>query len=62
MGGPQLMGSGKMNAWAIGSDYDWESRGWKVIKNPKPSDLKAGDVINWQGEGKLLSVLMVIQE
>ncbi|STP93472.1 mannosyl-glycoprotein endo-beta-N-acetylglucosaminidase [Enterococcus faecalis] len=53
MGGPQLMGSGKMNAWAIGSDYDWESHGWKVIKNPKPSDLKAGDVINWQGGGKI---------
>lgn len=53
MGGPQLMGSGKMNAWAIGSDYDWESHGWKVVKNPKPSDLKAGDVINWQGGGKI---------
>lgn len=47
MGGPQLMGSGKMNAWQIGEDYPWSSFGWEVIFNPKFSDLQEGDVINW---------------
>lgn len=47
MGGPQLMGSGNMYASRIGTDYDWKKYGWEVILNPKYSDLKAGDVINW---------------
>lgn len=54
LGGPQMMGSGHMFAGAIGSDYDWEKFGWKVIFNPKASDIKAGDVINWPG-GEALS-------
>lgn len=47
LGGPQMMGSGFMYAEAIGSDYDWGSYGWEVIFDPQPSQLKAGDVINW---------------
>lgn len=47
LGGPTLMGSGFMYAELIGSDYDWESYGWEVIFDPKPSDIKPGDVINW---------------
>lgn len=47
MGGPQLMGSGFEYASRIGTDYDWAKFGWDVVVNPKFSDLKAGDVINW---------------
>lgn len=51
LGGPQLMGSGFMSAANIGIDYDWAKYGWQVIFNPKFTDLRAGDVINWsQGE------------
>ncbi|MGL9921159.1 lysozyme family protein [Enterococcus sp. DIV1758] len=51
LGGPQMMGSGFMNAGDIGTDYDWNSYGWTVILKPKFEDLKAGDVINWvQGD------------
>lgn len=53
MGGPQMMGSGKMYAMLIGEDYDWQAYGWQVIMHPKPSDLKAGDVVNWQAGGVL---------
>lgn len=53
MGGPQLMGSGKSYAMLIGEDYDWQAYGWQVILHPKPSDLKAGDVVNWQAGGRL---------
>lgn len=53
LGGPTLMGSGNLFAERIGDDYDWESYGWKVIINPKPSDLKAGDIINWYAGGSL---------
>lgn len=47
MGGPKLMGSGFSYASRIGTDYDWTKYGWTVILNPKYSELKAGDVINW---------------
>lgn len=47
LGGPKLMGSGHNNASDIGIDYDWTKYGWIVIKNPKFSDFKAGDVINY---------------
>lgn len=51
LGGPQMMGSGFMNAGDIGTDYDWASFGWEVVLRPKFDDLKAGDVINWvQGD------------
>ena len=46
-GGPQMMGSGFVYAETIGSDYDWDKHGWKVIFDPKPSEIKEGDVINW---------------
>lgn len=52
-GGPQMNGSGKIFAQNIGEDYDWKQFGWTVIENPQPSDLKAGDVINWQAGGAL---------
>lgn len=48
LGGPQLMGSGKIAASDIGTDYDWSKSGWSVGLNPNTSDLKAGDVINWK--------------
>ncbi|MGM0207237.1 hypothetical protein IGI96_001748 [Enterococcus sp. DIV0421] len=53
LGGPQMMGSGHMYAMYIGENYDWGAYGWQVIMNPKPSDLQAGDVINWQAGGVL---------
>lgn len=53
LGGPTLMGSGYSYAERIGEDYDWEKYGWKVILNPKSSDLKAGDIINWYAGGML---------
>lgn len=56
LGGPQMMGSGFMNASDIGTDYDWASYGWKVILNPKYEDLKAGDVINYGQGGVATSV------
>lgn len=53
MGGPQLMNSGFMNASDIGQDYNWEQYGWQVIFNPKPSDMRPGDVINFAYPGTL---------
>ncbi|EIQ7097092.1 glucosaminidase domain-containing protein [Enterococcus faecalis] len=53
MGGPQLMGSGKMFASAIGEDYDWPSYGWQVIRYPKAEDIRAGDILNWETSGTL---------
>lgn len=53
LGGPTLMGSGYSFAEKIGEDYDWHRYGWEVIMNPKPSDLKAGDVVNWYAGGML---------
>lgn len=49
-----MMGSGFMYAQSIGSDYDWQKYGWSVIFDPKPSEIKAGDVINWYA-GEALS-------
>ncbi|MGT9074388.1 CHAP domain-containing protein [Enterococcus faecalis] len=56
LGGPELMGSGKMNASDIGSDYPWEQYGFQVIFAPSFNQLKAGDVINWRQGGIALSV------
>lgn len=42
------MGSGFVNASDIGTDYDWEKYGWKVIVNPKNSDIQTGDIVNFQ--------------
>lgn len=53
LGGPQLMNSGFEFAQNIGTDYDWQKYGWNVIVNPKPTDLRAGDVINWKAGGVL---------
>lgn len=53
LGGPQLMGSGKINASDIGSDYPWESYGWVVIFNPMFSDFQPGDVINYKAYSAL---------
>lgn len=53
LGGPKLMGSGFWYAERIGEDYDWGKYGWKVIINPKPSDLKKGDIVNWYHGGRL---------
>lgn len=49
LGGPKMMGSGHFYASQIGTDYNWEAYGFEVIKNPKVSDLKAGDIFNCQG-------------
>lgn len=32
----------------IGSDYDWKGWGWTVVNNPKYSDIKVGDIINFK--------------
>lgn len=41
-----------MNAWEIGTAYSWSSNGYEVVMNPRYSDIKAGDIINWgQGGG-----------
>lgn len=53
LGGPQLMGSEHSFAMLIGKDYDWTAYSWQVIMNPKPSNFKTGDVINWQAGGAL---------
>lgn len=37
-----------MSAAEIGTDYPWENYGWIVIQNPKFSDFKPGDVINYK--------------
>lgn len=34
-------------AGLLGDAPIWEQNGWKVKKNPKVTDMKAGDVINW---------------
>lgn len=44
-----------MSASAIGAAFLWEKNDWLVIKNPKYSDLKAGDIINWGQGGKATS-------
>lgn len=44
-----------VSAHAIGSAYEWEKNGWTVIKNPKYSDIKAGDIINWPQGGQSTS-------
>lgn len=49
-----MMGSGFMHAESIGRDYNWEKYGWEVVFDPKPSEIKAGDVINWYA-GQALS-------
>lgn len=46
LNGPQMMGSGKMFASQIGSDYNWSAYGFEVIFNPTVSDLQAGDIFN----------------
>ncbi|MBD9774484.1 CHAP domain-containing protein [Enterococcus faecalis] len=56
LGGPALMGSGHMFASQIGEDYEWSKFGWTVIKNPKYSDVKAGDVINFGQGGVATSI------
>lgn len=48
LGGPMLRGSGKIAAADIGTDYDWASFGWTAIINPKASQVKSGDIINWK--------------
>lgn len=53
MGGPRLKGSNKFFAEKIGEDYDWGQYGWQVIIDPKPSDLKAGDIVNWYANGPI---------
>lgn len=53
LGGPQLRGSGFEYAERIGEDYDWPAYGWSVIIDPKPSDLRAGDIVNWYAGGIL---------
>lgn len=50
------MGTGHMFASEIGNDYNWPSIGWKVIKNPNYSDIKAGDVINFGQGGVATSI------
>ena len=42
-----VAGANTINAWEIGRAFSWESNGWTVIHNPKFSDVKAGDIINW---------------
>ncbi|EGO8595542.1 CHAP domain-containing protein [Enterococcus faecalis] len=55
LGGPQLMGSGKMYASQIGTDYEWTSYGWEVIVNPSYEDIRPGDVINYGQGGVAIS-------
>lgn len=53
LGGPQLRGSGFDYAERIGDDYNWSAYGWSVIFDPKPSDLRIGDIVNWYAGGVL---------
>ena len=43
---------GHMAAADIGSDYPWTQWGWEVIFNPKYSDLRPGDIINYKRSQK----------
>ena len=49
------MGSGKMYASQIGTDYDWASYEWEVILNPSYEDIRPGDVINYGQGGVAIS-------
>ncbi|MDV5987571.1 CHAP domain-containing protein [Streptococcus canis] len=55
LGGPTLrggvdkkIGASGVAAADIGTDYDWFAFGWTMIANPKASDVKSGDVINFK--------------
>ncbi len=55
IGGPRLRGgldklprASGMAAADIGTDYDWSQWGFTVILNPKASDIRTGDIINWK--------------
>lgn len=43
----ETTGSDTVSAWNIGKAYLWEKHGWQVIHNPKFSEVKKGDIINW---------------
>lgn len=47
LGGPTLMGSGKVAASDIGTDYQWSTYGWKVILDPKYGEIEPGDIVNF---------------
>lgn len=42
---------GFMAAADIGTDYPWDKWGWTVVKDPKYSDLRPGDIINYKRGG-----------
>ncbi|MGV8956307.1 CHAP domain-containing protein [Lactococcus lactis] len=39
---------GGVAASDIGSDYDWKGWGWTVVNEPKYSQIKVGDIINFK--------------
>ena len=45
---------GGISASAIGQDYNWSAKGWEVITEPKATDVRAGDIVNWKN-GALFS-------
>ncbi len=44
---------GGMAAADIGKDYPWSQWGWEVVNNPKYSDLRPGDILNFKRGGKI---------
>ena len=49
-GMPPLVSGDTMNAYAIGSAYNWGAIGWAADTSPEYSEIKTGDVINFRGE------------
>lgn len=53
---PQHIGGGLVGGMAaadIGKDYPWDKWGWEVVNNPKYSDLRPGDILNFKRSGKI---------
>ena len=53
---PQHIGGGLVGGMAaadIGKDYPWDKWGWEVVNNPKYSDLRPGDILNFKRGGKI---------
>lgn len=44
---------GGMAAADIGKDYPWSQWGWEVVNNPKYSDLRPGDILNFKRGSKI---------
>ncbi|MGC6769510.1 phage tail tip lysozyme [Enterococcus sp. LJL51] len=51
-----ISGADTISAALIGKAFYWEQNGWQVIHNPNYSDVRAGDIINFNQGGYASSV------